>query len=321
MPDPNPSTTPSPTSTNWLSDAPGADIPFSELFGNDPEVTATTTPTTAAPAAASEPQAPTEPAKTEPVSQSFRITTKTGTVYDSLEAATSGIEEKDTVIEQLRQRFIATTGVDPLKKTPQSAPTVETPNYLQDPNRYAADLYEAAKKNDAKGYQRTQLQLFEQYLGPALPMFQEFVKERAQDGVSAKSLPPEAKNFREFRSSEAFKRVMTENEVLAQAITNAESNFQYASQLPGLYKLAYNSYVASNLPEVIQAAPAVAAPSAPPISRPTASTSTLSPTAPQSSQNDQELLRTREGRAELKRRYEASGLANQNWDAISWGRQ
>jgi hypothetical protein len=152
-------------------------------------------------------------------------------------------------------------------------------------------------------------------------MFQEFVKERAQDGVSAKTLPSETKNFREFRASDAFKKVMTENEVLAQAITNAEGNFQFASQLPGLYKLAYSSYVASNLPEVIQAAPAAAAPTAPNLSRPTSSASTLSPTAPQSSQNDQELLRSKEGRAELKRRYEASGLASQNWDAISWGRQ
>lgn len=326
MPEPN-TTNPSPTSTNWLDDAPGGDIPFSELFGSNPDTSATSTepPTTAASApATSEPQA-TEPAKTtpDPAPASFRIQTKTGTVYDSLEAATSGIEEKDTVIEQLRQRFIATTGVDPLKKNPTPAASADTsPNYLQDPNKYASDLYEAAKKNDAKQYQQTQLRLFEQYLGPALPMFQEFVKERAQDQVSsqAKSFPSEVKSFREFRGSGAFQKVMQENEVLAQAITTAEGNFQFSSQLPGLYKLAYQSYVASNLPEVVRAAPAAAATSTPPpTSRPTSTSTTLSPTSPASSQSDQELLRSKEGRAELKRRFESSGLAATDWDTISWG--
>lgn len=324
MPETNTSVTNSPTSTTWLDEAPGADLPFSELFGESPDVssTATETQTTAAPDAASVLQTTPEPVTQ--TTSSFRISTKTGTIYDSLEAATSGIEEKDTVIEQLRQRFIATTGVDPLKKnqTPPPSPA-DTPNYLQDPDKYAQDLYSAAKKNDAKGYQRTQLQLFEQYLGPALPMFQEFVRERAQDQVSSTShsLPAESKTFREFRNSPAFSKVMEQNGVLAQAVTNAEQNFQFASQLPELYRLVYNTYVASNLPEVVRAAPAAVAnvTTTPPSLVRQSSTTTLSPTSPSTSQSDNELLRTKDGRAEIKRRFEASGMGSQDWDRVNWG--
>ncbi len=109
--------------TGWFNDAPGGDIDLDKLFPN-PELAlqAPSQPPAAEPAA---PQAP--------AAEQYFLKTATGTVYKSAEDAIRGTEEKDRVIQQLREKIAQSEGQDPLKKSQQAAqPPVEA-DYRQSP--------------------------------------------------------------------------------------------------------------------------------------------------------------------------------------------
>jgi hypothetical protein len=291
------------SSTSWLDDAPGGDIPFDQLFGTEPEASASSNPN---------PQTQTTVPDVQPVvtdsqqpAQTFQeIKTSTGSVYKTYEAVTKGIEDKDTLIQQLRERYKAVTGQDPIKPVPEP----ERESYLQNPTKFAGDLAEAAKNGDAPKYQKALLGLMDEYLGPVKPLFQDFARSRAQAQVSS-----EFKEYDTFRNGSEYNKVLERNPILANAIQGAEQDFRYSSQLPELYRLAYESYTSRRMPELVQAAQTTAATTTQTARPATVQSSTLAPTNPVTQKSEAELLRTPEGRKELIARFKAQGLDDQPW--------
>src|SRR5271170_2152219 len=86
---------------------------------------------------------------TSPANQPFIKGDKS--VYNTAEAAIQGINQKDALIETLRQRYALTTGIDPITGQPvtqSNTPIVpQVPDYNQDPRLYMQDLYKAAQTN------------------------------------------------------------------------------------------------------------------------------------------------------------------------------
>jgi len=294
----------SPQADNWLhGEVPGGDTPFSELFGA-PEGSLTAQPTTAA----AEPSATPDAGQPAPVaSPSFELRTRTGTVYKTVEDAIAGIEQKDTLIKQLRERYTAERGVDPITNQPVRKAD-EPVNYMADPQRFARDLAAAAAKNDAAAYTQTQTKLIFDALQPIAPIISEFSKSRAQEVVSH-----EIKDFAQFRNSEDFSKVLDSNPVLKGAIEGAEKDVRFSEQLPGLYKLAYAAHTQSRLPELLKAVQAQNTPTQPTNTVKTMSAATITPTAAVSAQSETDALTTSEGRQELMKRLQAQGIDKVVW--------
>jgi len=286
-----------------------SNLTFDQIFGTGEEQTATasaTSETQTTTTSATSATTTTQPQAT--VVEWKPIRTKTGTVYDTYEANVQGIEQKDTVIEQLRDRLKAITGQDPLKPQPV---TSEQPNYLDDPTRFADDLADAAKKGDAGRYQKVFIRQMEEYLAPIRPLIQDYAQSRAKAQVSS-----EIKDFDTFVGSQDFTKTLERNPALANAISGASQYIRFSQQLPELYRLAYESYTARRVPELVQAAQtgAQTTPAATTASRSTTTTgTTLSTGAPVTTGTVQELMKTREGRAEIKRQFEASGGAEREF--------
>lgn len=315
--------TPSPTDTTWLADAPaGADMSFDELFGSNPEQThvATAIPETQTTTTSADPAGATASSETprppETTLDWQPIKASTGTVYNTYEDTVKGIEQKDTLIAQLRAKLQEVTGQDPVKKSSQQQPTQSTPQqggytYLGNPQKYAADLAEAAKRGDAHRYMDIQVQLQDertaQTLAPYQPILQELTRTTAQRKVKEA-----VKEFDQFIGSDNYSQTLEANPALKNAINAAEHDVRYASQLDELYRLAHDSFVARvQLPKLIAeaqqtaASPATASPA-----RPVVTQSTLTPTAPTTAQSDSELMRTAQGRKELIERLKAQGFDN-----------
>jgi len=278
--------------TDWLNDAPGGDVPFDKLFGTEPEASFSsatpTSTTTSTQTTVTEAQQTTAPSFEE-------IRTSTGSVYKERDAVIKGIEEKDTLIQQLRDQIKASTGNDPLRR--QEPVQTQPQSYLSNPTRFADDLASAAKSGDANKYQQTLLGLMDEYFGPAKPLIQDFARNRATEQTSV-----EYKDFATFRRSDDFGKVLERNPALGQAIRASEENIQYAHQLPELYRLAYESHTARKLPEYVQAArqtPATPVQN----TRPTVQQTSLTPGTAVTQRSDSESLRTSEGRKELIARY------------------
>lgn len=302
MPTPNdPNSLANASATNWLKDTPGGDVPFDQLFGTEPEASfSSANPPVTDPAAQTTAIDPAH--TTEPVG--FReVRTSTGTVYKEYDTLVRGIEEKDTLIQQLRDQVKAATGADPLRRQ-EPVQQVQPQSYLSNPTRFADDLAKAAKDGDASKYQQTLLGLMDEYFGPAKPLIQNFARSQATEQANA-----EYKEFGQFRQSADFGKVLDRNPALGQAIRASEENIQFSHQLPELYRLAYESYTARRMPEIVQAARQT---TAAPVqnTRPTVQQTSLTPGNAVTQQSDQESLRSTEGRKELLQRFRAAGIEN-----------
>lgn len=308
MANPNQNTDPrvNASSTSWLDNAPGGDVPFDQLFGTEPEASfSSANPSTIDPVQSTTTDV--RPPETTSNGLEFHeIRTSTGSVYKTLDAVTKGIEEKDTLIQQLRDRFRAVTGADPLRPQEQP-PQPQSGNYLSNPARFAEDLASAAKEGNAAKYRDTMVGLMEEYFGPAKPLIQEFARSRANEQVRN-----EFSDFDKFRTSDDFGKVLARNPALGNAIQAAETNIGFSHQLPELYRLAYESFTARRLPELVQAAQQTAASPTQSV-RPTVQSNSLTPANPVTQRNDQEMLRTTEGRKELISRFRAMGLEDHSW--------
>lgn len=197
--------------------------------------------------AATEPQAPASTPITE-----FVLKTNTGTVYKSIEEAAKGIEQKDQLIANLRQMVSAVTGEDPLnRKSGQPTTTQPRTGYLQDPNRFAQDLTQAATNKDWNKYLQTQLapvrEYIEQQFGPYLPALQNVGKQQALDSIT-RTVP----DFKQFYGSDSYNKVMEARPRLANAIKFAESN-NLQEDLQELYQIAHDQSVAMRMPELVKA--------------------------------------------------------------------
>lgn len=230
------------------------------------------------------------------------ITTKTGTVYKTVEDTIKGIEHKDTVIADMRSRMILATGIDPLTGQPAQQQVAQQPaqkNYISDKKAFYDDLVSAASKNDAEGVWNAQAKLVYDALAPMAPVLNNLAKEQAVSALTA-----EIKDFREFYSSDNYKQALADTPELANAIAYAENDLSQQGRLSGLYKVAYRISQGLRLPEILkQQAPLAASQ---PI-RQTTAAQTLTPTSANESAPN---LYTKEGRKTIQNRFEAQGFAD-----------
>ncbi len=186
---------------------------------------------------------------TAPVTQEYFLK-GAKSVYKSREAAEEGINNKDAIIEQLRQRYALTTGVDPITNQPvgpTSGPVVSD-DYTQNPTKYLDDLYAAAKQGGPQAYTQVQQKLIMDTLKPFAPMLGNMAKTQALDTVGKENV--EAVKF---VNSPAYQKTLEANSDLASAIATAESDSRFYSRLPGLYKLAHLAGQGMQLPELLAA--------------------------------------------------------------------
>jgi hypothetical protein len=243
----------------------------------------------------------TDAAAATPVQEFLK--TKTGTVYKTADDAIRGVEHKDTVIADLRQRMILATGIDPLTQQPVlQQQNVGPRSYMQDPSgkSFYNDLVAAAQKNDAQGVYNAQTKLVYDALAPLAPVLGQLARNQAVE-----SLQGEIADIREFVSGTNYQKALDETPSLKAAIQQAELDSQHYGRLPELYKVAYRVSQGMRLPEILKAQPA--APASQTV-RPTATQTTLPPSDQQGVRPD---MRTSAGRKEIQRQMEARGIADQ----------
>lgn len=251
MPDaPQPPQSPHQTQlgSGWFDDAPGGDIDLDVMFPN-PEVPQ------APPAAPAPPQVVQEP-------QPFLRTSTT--TYKTVEEAVKGTEEKDRVIQKLREEIKAREGQDPIQRE-RHAPPVQK-SFREDPSQLFDQLADAVTKGDKVRYAQTLNQFQMESLAPYAPLLNEVSREKA-----IRDLEPTTRGIREFLGSGDYQATMEQLPLLAQAIQWAEQNPEAAlQQLPGLYKTAYLTSLGMKTPDLVRSAAQQAAVQAPPQSqRPT----------------------------------------------------
>ena len=288
-------------STNVIPVRDGGPITWDELFPPEPGAPAgsqgATTPQGGN-------QAPPTPAASQTAATNaaaFELKTKTGTVYKSIEDAQKGIEHKDALIEQLRQRYILERGIDPVTgQQVQLQPTSQNVNYMQDRKRYVDDLTQAAQKNDSDAIWQAQTKLVSDMLAPLAPVMSSFAKQQAIETLSG-----EIKDIREFVGSDDYNKALADTPDLRDAISRAENDYQHHQRLSGLYKVAYRVSQGIRLPEILKAQPA--SPAAQPV-RTTTAPATLPPPQQQTAQAS--LHGGKAARQALIQQMEAQGIAD-----------
>ncbi len=171
-------------------------------------------------------------------------------VYKTAEDATRGINEKDAVIEQLRQRYALTTGIDPITGKPVASQgqTQETVDYYQQPEQYLDALYNAAKKGGPEAYRDVQAKFIFDAVKPLQPILQKAARDQALETLALDL--PSAKSF---VGTPNYTKALDVNPELKQAISISEQDHRFHSRLPGLYKLAYLTAQGMQLPELLRA--------------------------------------------------------------------
>jgi hypothetical protein len=335
MPDNLPQT-PAPSATDA-----GLDVPFAQLFGGGPQ---DVTPTTSAPTTPETPQVtatadpiapqtqdgPAPQSTSQSLPQAFELKTKTGTVYKSMDDAVSGIEHKDTLISQLRQFAMERTGIDPLTGQPV-APQVPYPHqpqmqqpqqmqpqmgqpqqpqgYLNNPQQYFSDLYEAYSNNDPQKYFATQQRLIEEQTQAQYAPYIGMLMEQSKTNAVAK-VGNEVKDFGQFYGSNAYRETLQKFPALANAISVSENNAQYVHQLGDLYKMVHQLHQAATLPELIKQQQAAIPPQQP--VRPTTQATHVTPPQQIAVPRNPNLTDDSQRRAVIEA-FEKSGKADAQW--------
>lgn len=171
-------------------------------------------------------------------------------VYKTAEDAQRGVNEKDALIEQLRQRYALTTGIDPITGKPVTNQNVQQgeTDYYQQPDQYLDALYNAAKKGGPEAYRDVQAKFLFDALKPIQPVFQKLAKDQALETLSVEL--PATKGF---VGTPSYTKALELNPELKQAISISETDQRFHSRLPGLYKLAYLTAQGMQLPELLRA--------------------------------------------------------------------
>lgn len=233
-------TAPLPTQVD-LSQAPGADMNLDDLFPAEPvSVMATTV--------ASQPAQPTAPATTTPpvttVQPDETFLKGERSVYRTRDAAVQGLNEKDALIEQLRQQYSLATGIDPISKRPLSSAPQAAESYVTNSKKYVADL-RAAQTDEQLA--KVQAKFVMDTLQPVAPAIANATKNSAIQ--QARTTVPE---FDTFYGSKDYKDTLEQTPSLRDAIEAAESDIQFHSRLPDLYRTAYLVSRGIKLPELIK---------------------------------------------------------------------
>jgi hypothetical protein len=292
--------TASATSQDWFTgDVPGGDLSLDDIFPVNSGVQQTTAPTTEIAAPVTPTAQPTPASQAQP---NFEIRAK-DSVYKTVEAAQRGVEEKDALIEKLRQRYIMERGIDPVteRRVPLNEDKNVPVNYMQDNKRYMQDLKTAVDKGDENAYFQAQAKLVFDLLSPLAGTINNAAKEQAVQALS--TTVPE---FQTFRNSPEFAAVLSENPSLKSAIETSENDFRGHAQLPELYRLAYFAAQGRRVPDLIKQATAAAAQAAPTQQvRPTLGQNTVAPPS-QHNTNVTLDVSTPEGRKAIIAQFEQS---------------
>jgi len=289
-----------------LSNAPGGDLTFEQLFPSD-EGNVDAAPPQPAPAPATEPPPapvapppePQAPAPDEPFLKGSK------SIYRTREAALEGVNQKDALIEQLRTRYALTTGIDPITGQPVTASGAPAPakNYAQDHKAYLMDLANAAQKGDPEGYGAAQTKFIYDVLEPIAPIIAQTAREQA-----LRTTEQDVKDFRTFYGSTDYQAALDSNPELKGAIEFAESDIRNQARLPGLYKLTYQVSQGMRLPEMLRAQQTQQPPNAQP-TRTVTPSSTPPPPQPAAPLSP----KTSEGRKALIAQMEAQGILERSF--------
>lgn len=299
MPDPQITNTIPATSSNataWLSDIPGGDIPFDDLFTSPSDGGTVTDPAT--PTTPVTPQA--DPATTVPAEPFLKAGQS---IYKSREEAERSLAYKDELIENLRQVEIRRTGIDPITQKPVPVAPQGPVNYRQNNGKYLEDLVAAVNKQDPTGYFHAQQKMVYDVLEPIAPILADFTRNQAIANVSA-----EIKDFGNFRGSADYQATLNALPELKAAVELAERDLNFSDRLPQLYKTAYWATQGRKTPDIVQSAVQAATPPNPP-ARPTTQPATM---APPNQVMAPESLTTSEGRKAILARF-GNSLDNVKW--------
>lgn len=291
-----------------LQQAPAGldDATFDSLFPAEPASV------TVAPAQQATAQPGTQPAQVQQTQQPAATTQPTQdfflkgntSVYKTLEEATKGVNEKDAFIEQLRQRYALTTGIDPITGQPVGQATQQQQqDYVQNPTKYLEDLYTAAKGGRPEDYRDVQSKFIFDAVKPLQPLLQKVARDQAASEAGA-----EIKGMNEFLSSPVYHKALDSNPELKQAISVGEQDYRFHSRLPGLYKLAYLTAQGMQLPELLKAQAAQSQTTAQP-TQPVRTTVQPTTTSRSTTQTAQPSFKTVEGIKAIIADAEARGVS------------
>lgn len=297
-----------------LSNAPASldEATFDELFPAEPrsQVAAPQAPPSTTPAGTQ--PAPAAPAVQQPTTPVQAVTSAPflkgeRSIYNSPEAAVVGINEKDALIESLRQRYALTTGIDPVTNKPVGQVSQAPSSYYDNPNQYLKDLYEAAQKSP-EAYRDVQLKFFSDAFAPQLSALQPLIQQSAKDAAvteTAKEIPA----IKDFISTPTYQRVLDQSPDLKGAIVAAETDHRFHSRLPGLYKIAFLAGQGLQLPEILRAQQTVP-PQTQVTPRPTAQPGTLTPPQTPAAKPS---FKTHDGIKAAIAELEAKGVSLSSW--------
>jgi hypothetical protein len=268
MPDPNPG------GTVDLSDAPFTldNATFDSLFPADSPVVVAqvTTPSVQG----STPPPPPPQTSAQPQTPSAPYLKGAKSIYNTPEAAVQGIDQKDALIDQLRQRYALTTGIDPITGQPVNgvAAPQKSDSYYQNPEKYLEDLYQAASKGGPQAYRDVQGKFIMDALSPMQPYLQRAARDQALDALSTQ-IP----DSRAYIGSPQYQVALDANPELKNAIVAAETDMKWHSRLTDLYRVAYYTGKGMQLPEILKTATPSQQPTTQTPVRPTMQSTTPNP--------------------------------------------
>lgn len=271
-----------------LSDASVEHAFSDDLFPAEPVSTAATT----APTPDAVPAVPTP----QPSASEEPFVRGSKTVYKTREAAQKGIDDKDALIDQLRQQYTLATGIDPITKQPLNSITPQgNDSYVLNPAKYFSDLQGSKTPEQlVRIQQKFVLDTFQ----PIAPAITSVTRNAAVKQVSDAN-----PDFGAFYGSAAYKTTLENNPDLKQAVEVAEGDIAFHSKLPGLLKMTYLVHQGEQLPELLKAQRPATTQS------PVRTTSTPSTPAPATYTNtpNAPTLRNQAGRKAIIASFEESG--------------
>lgn len=245
---------------DFMSDAP--DVTFEEAFANQ----ADTPP---------QPQAGQTSGATTTIFEDqlqatagpgFELKTNTGTVYKSAEEAIRGIEQKDTLLGQLRQQIVQLTGQDPLSARQAAAPGQVAPAHMGNPNSLVENpqllwtrMSETMQRGDAKAWAQTLGsyvdEILQRRLAPYNPIIGEVSKTQAVRALGNKT-PEYGQELPKFIDSAEYQTLVSRFPVVKEALQIAVSDPQQAGVLPELFELLFLADRGLKLDAAVKAAAA-----------------------------------------------------------------
>jgi hypothetical protein len=244
QPDPNQPAVPESLTQadDWLANAPLGDVELSNVFGPNSD---------AVPTGAQQPE--------QPQQEEFFLRGKK-TVYKTPEEAVKGIDQKDELIDQLRQQYVQVTGIDPITGKPVGTPrpTVQQPppppqvpspaeeDYLANPTKFVQDLNAAIERGDGERFVQAHQRFVQSVVRPYVTVLQDVARTAAMERVRTR-----IKDFDEFAQRE-LPSILQENPTLMQLIRAAEQSPELYQHLPDLYETAYYAARGKRLPELVK---------------------------------------------------------------------